>query len=202
MSAFRRISYVVHPGVRLRSRKPCRRRDPVKAARAHHLQMLCDKRGHASQARWHEVTHVLRGIGFEVGWGDTVGRVKDSMHELLDILQVRPRHRTHSPLGTHTSQQMSSCADRDRCLLLQCCACEHTSVPSTLQMFCVIESLDAFVDRCNQAPDDDTVASFLGRLPMINDVRCSVQRLSIAFLSSVSGHDVELSWGGKLPKHR
>ena len=30
---------------------------------------------------------------------------------------------------------------------------------------------DAMVIGCVQAPDDDTVASFLGRLPMINDVR-------------------------------
>ena len=33
---------------------------------------------------------MLRSMGFEVGWGDTVGRVKESMHELLDILQVCP----------------------------------------------------------------------------------------------------------------
>jgi hypothetical protein len=32
---------------------------------------------------------MLRTMGFEVGWGSTVGRVKESMHELLDILQVR-----------------------------------------------------------------------------------------------------------------
>jgi len=31
---------------------------------------------------------VLRPIGFEVGWGDTVGRVTESMRELLDILQA------------------------------------------------------------------------------------------------------------------
>jgi len=42
------------------------------------------------------------------------------------------------------------------------------------------ESPDAFVDGCKQAPDDDTVASFLGRLPMINDVRLSLQRFVIA----------------------
>ena len=41
------------------------------------------------QARWHEVSQMLRTMGFEVGWGSTVGRVKESMHELLDILQVR-----------------------------------------------------------------------------------------------------------------
>ena len=31
---------------------------------------------------------MLRSMGFEVGWGDNVGRIMESMHELLDILQV------------------------------------------------------------------------------------------------------------------
>ena len=60
----------------------------------HRQQCLCDifrtyAMTDAPQARWHEVSQMLRAMGFEVGWGSTVGRVKESMHELLDILQVR-----------------------------------------------------------------------------------------------------------------
>ena len=48
------------------------------------------EQNHILQARWQEVAHVLRPMGFEVGWGDTVGRVTESMRELLDILQAHP----------------------------------------------------------------------------------------------------------------
>ena len=59
------------------------------------------------QKPWLEIAEPLGSLGFEAGWGANVGLVKESMHELLEILQ---------------------------------------------------------------APDDKTVESFLGRLPMINDV--------------------------------
>ena len=59
------------------------------------------------QKPWPEIAASLSSMGLEPGWGANVGLVKESMHDLLEILQ---------------------------------------------------------------APDDQTVARFLGRLPMINDV--------------------------------
>jgi len=43
----------------------------------------------------------VRPMGFEVGWGDTVGRVTESMRELLDILQARPQRQAHSTLAAN-----------------------------------------------------------------------------------------------------
>ncbi len=45
-------------------------------------------RGQDQQASWESVAHELRTIGFEPGWGATVGRIRDSMRLLLDILEA------------------------------------------------------------------------------------------------------------------
>ncbi len=37
---------------------------------------------------WQSLTHELRAIGFEPGWGDTAARVRESMRLLLDILEA------------------------------------------------------------------------------------------------------------------
>ena len=68
-------------------RRPCWRRDAAKGIPPF---TICTDMNTvtALQARWHEASQMLRAMGFEVGWGSTVGRVKESMHELLDILQV------------------------------------------------------------------------------------------------------------------
>lgn len=41
-----------------------------------------------SEAPYSEFEYVLQEMGFERGWGDTAGRVKDMMHLLSDILQA------------------------------------------------------------------------------------------------------------------
>lgn len=41
-----------------------------------------------SDTPYSEFEYVLQGMGFERGWGDTAGRVKDMMHLLSDILQA------------------------------------------------------------------------------------------------------------------
>ena len=37
----------------------------------------------------HSLVQKLQDMGFERGWGNTVGRIKESFHLLLDIMQVR-----------------------------------------------------------------------------------------------------------------
>jgi len=39
-------------------------------------------------AQWTEVGHKLRSLGFEIGWGDIVARMRETMHLLLDILEA------------------------------------------------------------------------------------------------------------------
>ncbi|UCE75789.1 MAG: sucrose synthase [Gammaproteobacteria bacterium] len=45
-------------------------------------------RGQDQDASWDSVAHELRSTGFEPGWGSTVGRIRDSMRLLLDILEA------------------------------------------------------------------------------------------------------------------
>lgn len=40
------------------------------------------------QKPWREIAQQLGSIGFEAGWGANVGLVKESMQDLLEILQA------------------------------------------------------------------------------------------------------------------
>lgn len=80
----------------------------------------------------------LKQLGFEPGWGKNVGIVRKRLHELLDILEVN--HAVSCRLDRasyHIGSNASTCSR-------------------------LMQSAYAL-----QAPDDDTLASFLGALPMM-----------------------------------
>jgi sucrose synthase len=41
---------------------------------------------------WAGICHDLQGLGFEPGWGDTVARVRESMQQLLNLLEAADHH--------------------------------------------------------------------------------------------------------------
>jgi sucrose synthase len=42
----------------------------------------------AQEAQWSEVGHVMQTLGFEIGWGRTVERMRDTIHLLSEILEA------------------------------------------------------------------------------------------------------------------
>lgn len=88
---------------------------------------------------WKLVAGQMKQLGFEPGWGKNVGIVRQRLHELLDILEVCADHPYYCIL--HASRLKH---DRNK-------QADHPS-------------------RCIgllQAPDDETLGSFLGALPMM-----------------------------------
>jgi len=51
-------------------------------------QALASLRGKAPGETWGEVSVELRRLGFEPGWGDRVGRIRETMRLLLDLLEA------------------------------------------------------------------------------------------------------------------
>ena len=51
-------------------------------------QALGKLRGKAANEPWGEVSVALRRLGFEPGWGDRVGRIRETMRLLLDLLEA------------------------------------------------------------------------------------------------------------------